>query len=359
MTTTVVNTTTATIRYSFDTQAEFGTGQTPIMDSGTQTQLDSILYFSNWDTDSTPLFGAVGGWITTGDAEGAVGLLAQWVSYEPDDMISYWGGDLASLSTGQGLPVSVERSSLKMLGTGGYTEVVPGSNVYEAFGPTINMRTSVTTTAPARLILLRESAARKVRQTFHFSESPWSKHREPSLTPAGSPESPHSQSDVEAQLSLSDRALTAIADLNKWLLLSLEETAELCRFSARSIGTWQAQRDPHVGTVRRLFENPCPGALAREKLGRDEYLIWLNAPSSVEAIPRLHVLALKDGPQRVLREAAPIIFPYRPQAEHIRPDFEDDELLESLEVAPVTQETSGAVRRVRRPAAVEFERRST
>lgn len=316
--------TATTFQYWTEPESTSAYQQTSILDSAVSSELDSILYFPPSE-QGTPLFGAVGGWFT------AYGLLPQWVSSQPEEMISYWGGDLASSQSWTEFPVTVDVDSVRNLFGSDYTQVLPGTNVMEVFGPSITMTVNVTGRAAARLIVLNESVRRKARRVFSVPADD-SALRTPD---AGGTPSAFGRS-----------ALDAVNALSQWLLISPDDVAELCRFNPRNLTKWRSGTTPHATTVRRLMEVNALVSSLRTRLGSEAALFWLNAPSSGGS-RRIDVLATESGPQDLINEAASLLFA-APTLPKIRPEYEDEELL-LAESDPPTVSAHLPPRRIRRP----------
>jgi hypothetical protein len=116
-------------------------------------------------------------------------------------------------------------------------------------------------------------------------------------------------------------ALTAIAEIGRWLNRSPKDVAELCRFSLRAARYWGSGKTarPRPSTVRHLYEvHSFVGSLVRS-IGMQSAREWLALPTET-GDRRLDVLATEQGIKGLLREAGDVLFSQAPARERPVPE---------------------------------------
>jgi hypothetical protein len=144
--------------------------------------------------------------------------------------------------------------------------------------------------------------------------------------------------------SPADAALTAVADLQRWLAIGQDQVATLARFAPRSVKNWREGMDPYAATVRRLFDlHALVGSLNRT-LGVEGARLWL-ADAGPAGVSRRDRLVDDVGLRGVISEASAILFE-RPTVPPVHAlDFDEEP---NAEVSPRSELFSGPVRRARR-----------
>jgi hypothetical protein len=147
-----------------------------------------------------------------------------------------------------------------------------------------------------------------------------------------------------AILSPAATALSAVSDIQEWLLIGRDDVARLAGYAVGSPKNWLQGRDPYPATVRRLFDiHALLGSLVRT-LGLERARLWL-ADEGTNGEVRRDELSSADGLRFVVSEAADLIFE-RPSLSPV-PDLVEDH--NTSEFPPQPELFSGQpVRRVRR-----------
>jgi hypothetical protein len=127
---------------------------------------------------------------------------------------------------------------------------------------------------------------------------------------------------IDTMSPVASSSVDAIRELGKWLNVSREDVAEICRFSIRAAQYWSQGTTPRPVTVRRLFEIHALVRALHHSIGRRATLEWLQAPCST-GVSRLEMLAHRDGPAEVARAAAGFLF--------VEPARERPHLVEELD----------------------------
>jgi hypothetical protein len=128
--------------------------------------------------------------------------------------------------------------------------------------------------------------------------------------------------------SRKQRAISAVADLQKWLDLSQAAVAKLTGFSPRSLKNWREETDPHPSSVRKLFEVHSLLTSLQQELGTDRMRAWLTGPSS-KGGSRIGLLQEDHGVVSLVREAHEVLFPATTkerQPSWQLPDYEEPEI---------------------------------
>ena len=119
---------------------------------------------------------------------------------------------------------------------------------------------------------------------------------------------PRESQRLEAS-SLSARALDALKDIQELLGLSMREATELVGISRNTPRNWRAGGDTHPGKVRRLFDVANLLRALRDRMGTAQLAAWLNEVSLGGESARRDLLGDEEGPARLAREAADVLFP--------------------------------------------------